>query len=39
MDIGQLPLDMDDPLAELAAVTLKLGLTGAAQTDAANTLP
>ena len=39
MDVGQLALDMDDPFAELAAVALELGLTGAAQTDAADTLP
>jgi hypothetical protein len=30
MDITQLALDLDDPLAELAAVAFELGLTGAA---------
>ena len=38
MDLGQLALDLDDPFAELAAVALELGLAGAAQTDAADTL-
>jgi hypothetical protein len=30
VDIAQLALDLDDPLAELAAVAFELGLTGAA---------
>ena len=39
VDVAQLALDVDDPLAELAAVAFELGLTGAAQTDAADALP
>ena len=39
VDVAQLALEVDDPFAQLAAVALKLGLTGAAQTDAADTLP
>ena len=38
MDVTQLALDVDDPFAELAAVAFELGLTGTAQTDAADAL-
>jgi hypothetical protein len=38
MDVAQLALDVDDPFAELAAVAFELGLTGTAQTDAADAL-
>jgi hypothetical protein len=30
VDVTQLALDVDDPFAELAAVALELGLSGAA---------
>src|SRR4051812_15148305 len=39
VDVTKLALDVDDPFAELAAVALELGLTRAAQTDAADALP
>ena len=38
VDLGQFSLDLDDALAELAAVAFELRLTGAAQADAADTL-